>query len=153
MTDVRRHVNQVHNVSAAGNYRGVRAQSWFGGSRTEYWSVDDEGACVKDSAMGGMGAEGSEVMDGTVGGDEYYRTPVEGQDEEKEDEGGEDVSMELRECEADKVGKESGNEVLDRQAQTKNVGINRNGDGSLASICSWGFYGKGWGHRHPTSWK
>lgn len=43
MTDVRKHVNREHGVSAAGSYEGCRAQSWFGGRRAVYWRVRGEG--------------------------------------------------------------------------------------------------------------
>lgn len=38
-TDMRRHINQEHQLSAAGSYDQVQAQSWFGGRRTVYWRV------------------------------------------------------------------------------------------------------------------
>lgn len=39
LTDVRKHINQEHNISAAGSYDQIQAQSWFGGRRAIYWRV------------------------------------------------------------------------------------------------------------------
>ena len=39
LTDVRKHINQEHQISAAGSYDQVQAQSWFGGRRAVYWRV------------------------------------------------------------------------------------------------------------------
>jgi hypothetical protein len=56
-SDVRRHVNSVHEVSAAGGYGEVRAQTWFGGRRAVYWRVcggaeiGEEGG---EKVMGGL---------------------------------------------------------------------------------------------------
>jgi hypothetical protein len=41
VTDVRKHINQEHGVSAAGGYEQIQAQSWFGGRRAVYWRVCD----------------------------------------------------------------------------------------------------------------
>jgi hypothetical protein len=41
VTDVRKHINQEHSVSATGNYDQIEAQSWFGGRRAIYWRVCD----------------------------------------------------------------------------------------------------------------
>lgn len=40
ITDVRRHVNIVHGVSAKDAYEEIKAQSWFGGRWAIYWKVD-----------------------------------------------------------------------------------------------------------------
>ncbi|KAF8865048.1 hypothetical protein BDZ45DRAFT_684582 [Acephala macrosclerotiorum] len=39
LTDVRKHINKEHKMSAAGSYEEIQAQSWFGGSRAVYWRV------------------------------------------------------------------------------------------------------------------
>lgn len=39
LTDVRKHINQVHGLSATGGYCKIKAQSWFGGRRASYWQV------------------------------------------------------------------------------------------------------------------
>jgi hypothetical protein len=39
VTDVRKHINQEHEITAAGNYDRIQAQSWFGGRRAVYWRV------------------------------------------------------------------------------------------------------------------
>jgi Orsellinic acid/F9775 biosynthesis cluster protein D len=38
-SDVRKHINKEHMISATGNYSEIEAQSWFGGRRTDYWRV------------------------------------------------------------------------------------------------------------------
>lgn len=53
VTDVRKHINQEHGMSAAEGYEPIRAQSWFGGSRAVYWRV-----C---SCEEGSGASSEEV--------------------------------------------------------------------------------------------
>ena len=40
VTDVRKHINKEHHLSAAGNYEQIQAQSWLGGRRAVYWRVD-----------------------------------------------------------------------------------------------------------------
>jgi hypothetical protein len=37
LTDVRKHIDQEHNLSAAGSYTKMQAQSFFGGRRAVYW--------------------------------------------------------------------------------------------------------------------
>jgi hypothetical protein len=39
LTDVRKHINQEHNLSAAGSYNQMQAQTFFGGRRAVYWQV------------------------------------------------------------------------------------------------------------------
>ena len=39
VTDVRRHINKAHGVSATQGYESIHAQSWFGGRRALYWRV------------------------------------------------------------------------------------------------------------------
>jgi hypothetical protein len=39
LTDVRKHINQDYNLSAAGSYNQMQAQSFFGGPRAVYWRV------------------------------------------------------------------------------------------------------------------
>ncbi|KAG0646982.1 hypothetical protein D0Z07_6441 [Hyphodiscus hymeniophilus] len=39
VTDVRKHLNKEHSLSAAGNYEQIQAQSWLGGKRAVYWRV------------------------------------------------------------------------------------------------------------------
>lgn len=41
LSDVRKHINQEHHISAAGSYDRIHAQSWFGGRRTVYWRISD----------------------------------------------------------------------------------------------------------------
>ncbi|CZR60455.1 uncharacterized protein PAC_10351 [Phialocephala subalpina] len=43
LTDVRKHINKEHKMSAAGSYEEIQAQSWFGGSKAVYWRV-----CAKE---------------------------------------------------------------------------------------------------------
>ncbi|KUJ15738.1 uncharacterized protein LY89DRAFT_685683 [Mollisia scopiformis] len=40
LTDVRRHLNQEHGMSAKDGYEEIQAQSWFGGRWAVYWRVD-----------------------------------------------------------------------------------------------------------------
>ncbi|TVY27888.1 hypothetical protein LHYA1_G003004 [Lachnellula hyalina] len=40
ITDVRKHINKEHDLSAAGNYDEIQAQSWLGGRRAVYWRVE-----------------------------------------------------------------------------------------------------------------
>ena len=37
---MRKHINKEHEVSAAGGYEQIHAQSWLGGRRAIYWRVD-----------------------------------------------------------------------------------------------------------------
>jgi hypothetical protein len=39
LTDVRKHINKEHQVSATGSYDKIEAQTWFGGRRASYWKV------------------------------------------------------------------------------------------------------------------
>jgi Orsellinic acid/F9775 biosynthesis cluster protein D len=39
LSDVRKHINKEHTISAAGSYYQIQAQSWFGGRRAVYWRV------------------------------------------------------------------------------------------------------------------
>lgn len=39
LSDVRKHINKEHSISAAGNYGQIQAQSWFAGRRAVYWRV------------------------------------------------------------------------------------------------------------------
>jgi len=39
LTDVRKHINKEHNMSATGNYDQIQAQTWLGGRRAVYWRV------------------------------------------------------------------------------------------------------------------
>lgn len=41
LTDVRKHLNQEHGVSAKDGYEEIKAQSWFGGRWAVYWRVRD----------------------------------------------------------------------------------------------------------------
>jgi hypothetical protein len=39
ITDVRKHINKEHDISAVDCYDQILAQSWFGGRRAVYWRV------------------------------------------------------------------------------------------------------------------
>ncbi len=39
ISDVRKHINKEHKLSAADSYNQIQAQSWFGGRRAVYWRV------------------------------------------------------------------------------------------------------------------
>jgi len=39
ITDIRKHINKEHEISAADCYDQILAQSWFGGRRAVYWRV------------------------------------------------------------------------------------------------------------------
>jgi hypothetical protein len=40
LTDVRKHINKEHGLSATGSYDQVQAQSWLGGRNAIYWRVE-----------------------------------------------------------------------------------------------------------------
>jgi hypothetical protein len=44
LTDVRKHINKEHGISASGSYDEIQAQSWLGGRRAVYWRVEVCGA-------------------------------------------------------------------------------------------------------------
>ncbi|KAL5322994.1 hypothetical protein ACEPPN_007520 [Leptodophora sp. 'Broadleaf-Isolate-01'] len=130
VTDVRRHVNLVHGVGAAGMYEACKAQSWFGGRRAVYWWV-----------CGGRGCDGEGdvvTSDEKVKGGEISRVESSLVDEsmnEKRD--GDDDWIERGEGE----GEEGGG------------GPKRLQTSILTSICRWGFYGKSFGDKTPKSWR
>jgi hypothetical protein len=45
LTDVRKHINKEHGLSASGSYDEIQAQSWLGGRRAMYWRVD---TCIEE---------------------------------------------------------------------------------------------------------
>ncbi len=64
VTDVRKHVNQEHGITAAGSYEPIQAQSWFGGRRAVYWRVGGEGrGCDGKSSEEGSGDRDGEVSE------------------------------------------------------------------------------------------
>jgi hypothetical protein len=89
VTDMRKHINQEHQMSAASGCVPIQAQSWFGGRRAVYWRV-----CVAPTGM------------------------REGGDHAIED------------------------SIVDSMKDVMNVDT---------LSCRWGFFGKGWGHRHPVN--
>lgn len=50
LTDVRKHINKEHQLSATEGYGQIQAQSWFGGRRAAYWRV-----CVAPKEKEGEG--------------------------------------------------------------------------------------------------
>ncbi|KAE9378433.1 hypothetical protein N431DRAFT_435543 [Stipitochalara longipes BDJ] len=40
LTDVRKHINKEHCITAAGSYEQIQAQSWLSGRRATYWRVE-----------------------------------------------------------------------------------------------------------------
>jgi len=51
VTDVRKHINQEHGISAASSYDEIKAQSWFGGRRAVYWRVCDGSTAEKSECL------------------------------------------------------------------------------------------------------
>jgi Orsellinic acid/F9775 biosynthesis cluster protein D len=50
LTDVRKHINKEHGISASGSYDEIQAQSWLGGRRALYWRVE---VCIADGVKEG----------------------------------------------------------------------------------------------------
>jgi len=66
VTDVRKHINKEHNISAAGGYGQIRAQSWFRGRRAVYWRV---------RVVPAVNLEGGQCRWGFFGGGFGHRRP------------------------------------------------------------------------------
>ncbi|KAG4431400.1 hypothetical protein IFR05_013111 [Cadophora sp. M221] len=128
VTDVRRHVNLVHGVGAAGRYEACKAQSWFGGRRAVYWRVcgDGGGDGECDVVMSNERVEGGKIS-------RIESSLVDnGMDEKR------DRDKDWRE---QRKGDERGGEP--KRVETS----------IFTSICRWGFYGKGFGDKTPKSWR
>ncbi|PVH74452.1 hypothetical protein DL98DRAFT_604408 [Cadophora sp. DSE1049] len=137
VTDLRRHVNLVHGVGAKGAYEACKAQSWFGGRRAVYWRVEER----RDDGDGDVEGEGVGVGDGDV-----VMSEARNEEEEARHEGGvrlgEKVNEEaLNEKDELHAGEEGGE--LTKRLQTP----------VFTSLCRWGFYGKGFGDKTPTTWR
>lgn len=153
VTDIRRHVNLVHGVGAKGLYEACVAQSWFGGRRAVYWRVDGGGSGGGDRGLdsadgqngdgvGCAGGDGNRDRGGDLvmseAGDEegQVRLEVEGSLEESRME----VLNEKNELHERKEGE---GEELAKRLETP----------VFTSLCRWGFYGKGFGDKTPTTWR
>ncbi|RFU23861.1 hypothetical protein B7463_g12475, partial [Scytalidium lignicola] len=122
VTDVRKHVNSEHKISATGGYEKIRAQSWFGGRRAVYWRVCDM------RTEGGWDAHEGERNNSL-------------EEELKKDSRGE-PGVRAEEYLEGRLMRKCGQEVATDTKSTKSAT-------SELLPCRWGFFGADFWYKHP----
>lgn len=143
VTDIRRHVNLVHGVGAKGMYAACEAQSWFGGRRAVYWRVRG-GSGVLDSYAGQDG-------DGYRGGNADVVMSEAGRNDQGQVGVEEEGNLEINRTE--KVKLHEKNELREDEGEEGEGLTKRLKTPVFTSLCRWGFYGKGFGDKTPTTWR